>query len=73
MARAILTEAVPLVVGVGLLRNSWRPLKAGSVVPLSLSRHCRAGLSDSAATRLGRSLSHRHALPSSFVTASLVP
>ena len=36
-----------------LLRNSCRPLKGTRFVPLSLSRHCRAGLSDAAPMRLG--------------------
>jgi hypothetical protein len=42
-----------------LLRNSCRPLKRTQFVSLSLTRHCRAGLSDAAAMRLGWSLSCR--------------
>ena len=56
--------------GVGKLRNSCRPLRRTRPVPLSLSRYCRAGLSDAAATRLEQSLSHCR-VPSSFVTIDL--
>jgi hypothetical protein len=48
-----------------LLRDSCHPLKRTPVCPLSsFSRHCRAGLSDAAATRLEQRMSHRHGVPS---------
>jgi hypothetical protein len=42
----------PTFRGLRLLQNSCRPLIQTRFVPLSLSRHCCAGLPDAAATRL---------------------
>src|SRR5579862_2041079 len=44
--------------------------EADSVCSISIPRHCRAGLSHSAASRLRRILFHGKCLRSSFVTAS---
>src|SRR5690349_7680947 len=46
-----------------------RRLKPTRFVPLSASRHCRAGLSYPAASRLGPRLFHRSPSRSSFVKA----